>query len=134
MIKVFTDGGARGNPGPAALGVYICDEKGNALARIGKTIGSTTNNIAEYSAVVEAFDWLVKHPQKEEIHFFLDSELVYSQIKGIYKVKNEKLRQLLYDIREKEARIKVPIRYFHIRREFNKDADSLVNMALDNQK
>lgn len=134
-IKIFTDGGARGNPGPSAIGVYITGEGGKELARIGKTIGVGTNNVAEYNAVLEALSWILENKNKQsgkvKISFFLDSLLVYSQIVGLFKVKDSNLRGLLFDVRQKEAQINLPILYFHVRREKNKVADSLVNYALD---
>jgi ribonuclease HI len=133
-LFIYTDGGARGNPGPAGVGVYIHDQDKKTVAEIGKTIGHQTNNIAEYQAVVEAFDWLIGHVSKEvkKINFFLDSQLVYSQIVGLYKVKNSDLREKLFTIREREARINIPIFYNLIPREKNTKADLLVNKALDN--
>lgn len=135
-IKIYTDGGARGNPGPAAIGVYIVDEDNREIMSIGKKIGHATNNIAEYSAILEALGWITENSEKlqevTKIVFFLDSLLVCSQIKGLYKVKNKELRLMVFKVREKEAEIKKQIFYEHIPREQNKKADSLVNMALDN--
>ncbi|MBI4089307.1 MAG: ribonuclease HI family protein [Candidatus Levybacteria bacterium] len=135
-FHVFTDGGARGNPGSAAIGVYITDENNKKLAGFGKTIGVTTNNVAEYKAVIEALDWIIENKKDLEknakIYFFLDSKLVYSQIIGIFKVKNADLRNLLFDVREREAQIFFSIFYKHIPREQNTRADALVNQALDN--
>ncbi|MEX2012883.1 MAG: ribonuclease HI family protein [Candidatus Levyibacteriota bacterium] len=134
-INIFTDGGARGNPGPAAIGVYVEDLEGKVLAEIGKTIGITTNNVAEYKAVIEALDWMVENqktfPPNVRISFFLDSLLVCSQIKGIYRVKDANLKNLMILIREREANINHPISYAHVPREQNKNADRLVNHALD---
>lgn len=130
MIKIFTDGGARGNPGPAGIGVFV-EENGAILAEIGKRIGETTNNVAEYKAVIEAFNFLIKKPPKSDVHFFLDSLLVCSQLNGVYKVKDAKLRELLFEIRTLESQILVKITYSHVRREQNKNADRLVNAALD---
>lgn len=133
-ISIFTDGGARGNPGPAALGVVIKDG-GETIAAFGQRLGETTNNIAEYSAVLAALNWIITNKEKvgeASISFFMDSQLIYSQIKGIYKIKNEKLRELLFEVRKKEAEIKMPIFYNHIPREKNKEADKFVNKALDN--
>lgn len=133
-ISIYTDGGSRGNPGEAGIGVFIKDEK-QALAKIGKKIGIATNNVAEYAAVIEALSWILENREKLndfQINFFMDSQLVYSQIIGIYKIKNDNLRKLLFKIREKEAEIKLDINYNHIPREKNKEADALVNMALDN--
>lgn len=135
-IIVFTDGGARGNPGPAALGVYIQDESGKELASIGKTLGETTNNVAEYSAIVEGMNWLLQNKQRLEIKkvsFYMDSQLAYSQLNGIYKVKDPRIREFVFEIRKKENELGVPITYAHIRREQNTKADFMVNQALDNQ-
>jgi ribonuclease HI len=134
-IVVFTDGGSRGNPGPAALGVFIQTEDGKELASIGKRLGETTNNVAEYSAIVEAFNWLLDNKLKlaiEEIHFYMDSQLAYSQLNGLYKIKNPQIREFVFEIRQKEAELGIPITYTHIPREQNKKADFMVNQALDN--
>lgn len=135
-IRVFTDGGARGNPGPAAIGVYIEDSRGKQLEGIGKIIGIATNNTAEYKAVIEALSWIVKNikilSKDTKILFFLDSLLVCSQVKGVFKVKDANLKSLLEIVREKEAIIPFPISYSHIPREKNQNADSFVNAALDN--
>lgn len=138
-INVFTDGGARGNPGPAASGVYIEEETGKEIASFGVYIGNTTNNVAEYTAVIEALRWLLKHKEKIitediSINFFLDSQLVVFQLNGLYKVKNELLHSLFKKIRELELQIQKSIRYSHIPREQNKKADREVNRALDNRK
>ena len=134
-LNIFTDGGARGNPGPSAVGVYIEDENGKEITGIGKTIGIATNNTAEYKAVIEGLLWIVKNKEKllenTIINFYLDSLLVCSQIKGLFKVKNADLRAYLFEIRELEVEIKNPIFYTHIPREKNKKADALVNKALD---
>lgn len=135
-ISIFTDGGSRGNPGPAAIGVYITDDEGKKLAAIGKRIGESTNNTAEYKAVLEALSWLIENKGKIEnnakISFFLDSQLVYSQIKGIFKVKSESIRELIFTVREKQAQFGLNLEWNHIPREKNKIADELVNLALDN--
>ncbi len=133
-ISIYTDGGSRGNPGPAAIGVYI-EDKNKTLAKIGKIIGVATNNVAEYKAVLEALSWVLENREKiknSQINFFMDSQLIYSQIIGVYKIKNENLRTILFEIRKKEAQIDSTINYNYIPREKNKKADTLVNMALDN--
>lgn len=136
-ILIYTDGGSRGNPGPSALGVYIEDEHGNELVSIGKNIGITTNNVAEYSAILEAFLWLGQNSKllqnDTKIYFYMDSLLAYSQIVGLYKIKNNKLREILFKIRELEADLKKEVYYAHIPREKNKKADAMVNLALDNR-
>jgi ribonuclease HI len=135
ILNVFTDGGARGNPGEAGIGVYIADEKENQLAGFGKKIGFATNNVAEYKAVISALDWIIENKKDiaktAKIHFFLDSKLVCSQIIGIFKVKDANLRNLLFDVRTREGQINFPIYYKHIPREQNTKADSFVNFALD---
>lgn len=134
-INVFTDGGARGNPGLSAIGVYVEDEASKKLAGFGKRIGIATNNVAEYKAVIEALDWLIENKkefsQDAKINFFLDSKLVCSQIIGLFKVKNSGLRNLLFDVRDREAQITMPIYYKYIPREKNTKADAFVNQALD---
>jgi len=135
FINIFTDGGARGNPGNAAIGVYITDSENKKVSGFGKKIGISTNNVAEYKAVLEALDFVVGNKEKlgssKKIYFFLDSLLVYSQITRLYKVKDSKLRNLLFSVWKKEEEIKIPIFYKHIPREENKKADMYVNRALD---
>ena len=134
-INVFTDGGARGNPGHSAIGVYIEDGNRKKIAGFGKTIGIATNNVAEYKAVIEALAWIIENKKDlaktAKINFFLDSKLVCSQIIGIFKVKNADLRDLLFEVRDREAQINFPIFYKYIPREQNTKADAYVNSALD---
>lgn len=135
-IAIFTDGGARGNPGPAALGVFIEDENHRELARIGKTLGDTTNNVAEYSAILEGFNWALANKEKmsiESISFYMDSQLACSQLTGVFKVKNTRIREFVFEIRKIEAKLNIPIFYTHIPREKNSKADFMVNQALDNR-
>jgi ribonuclease HI len=136
IISIFTDGGARGNPGPAALGVYIEDEKKQELARIGKRLGDATNNVAEYSAILEGLRWAVGNQKKyhiEQINFYMDSQLACSQLTGLFKVKNPRIREFVFEIRQMETQLKLPIFYTHIPREENFKADFMVNLALDNK-
>lgn len=134
-IKAYADGGARGNPGPAAIGGIIFDEKGNEITSFSETIGIATNNVAEYKAVIKILSLLIAYKEKIKddatINLYLDSELVVSQINGLFKVKNQVLRNLLFSVREKEAELQRKVIYFHIPREQNKAADKLVNSALD---
>lgn len=135
VLNIFTDGGARGNPGPSAIGVYIESADGKIISGFGKAIGVATNNVAEYKAVIEALTWIIENKKdltkEARINFFLDSKLVCSQIIGIFKVKNADLRNLLFDVRNMEAQINFPIFYKYIPREQNKKADAFVNEALD---
>lgn len=135
-VYVYTDGGSRGNPGPSALGVHIEDETGKTLAGIGKRLGITTNNIAEYTAILEAYNWLLDNivdlGPGAEIYFFMDSQLAYSQLIGLYRVKNLSLKEILLQIKAKEKELGLKVNYAHVPRENNKKADRLVNLALDN--
>ncbi len=136
-LKIFTDGGARGNPGPAALGVSISDEMGNTVDEIGKRLGERTNNFAEYSAILEGLNWLSANkdnfPNLLEVNFFMDSNLAVSQLNGLYKIKNAEIRSFAFEIRKKEAELGLKVTYTHVPREQNKKADRMVNMALDNK-
>mgnify|MGYP001605376490 CR=1 FL=1 len=134
VFRVFCDGGARGNPGPAAIGVVIKDEQEKVLHKIRKAIGVATNNVAEYTAVLEGLSWIstMVTGKPEAIKFYLDSQLVVSQLNGLYKMKNARLRELFIQIRQMEALAGGNISYYHIPREKNVEADRLVNEALDN--
>lgn len=136
-INVFTDGGARGNPGPSAIGVVIKAEDGRKIVSFGEKIGVGTNNIAEYQAVIKALDWIGNNIKKlnprnsdVKLSFYLDSLLVVSQLNGLFKVKNPALRELLLTVRNIEGAIGVPIYYSHIPRALNSEADFEVNKAL----
>jgi ribonuclease HI len=128
-LMINTDGGSRGNPGPAAIGVVIKDEKGKVLKKEKRCIGKTTNNQAEYQAVVHALEH-AKELGGTELEFFLDSELVVKQLKGEYKVKDAGIALQFLKIHNLAINFK-KITYKHIRREFNSEADALVNEALD---
>jgi len=131
-LRVFTDGGARGNPGPAAVG-FLVQKEGKTVKRFAQYIGETTNNVAEYTAVIKALEWLVANSKWriDKIVFFLDSKLVASQLNGLYKIKDYKLRNLVVKARELEREIGGNVCYRHIPREKNREADSLVNSVLD---
>ena len=136
-FQVFSDGGARGNPGPAAIGVVIKTENGKIVGQISKLIGVTTNNEAEYKGLITALEFLSQKKEQlglsptTEIKFFLDSNLIVNQVNGLYKVKNSRLREFLYKVREMEQSIPAIIIYTLIPREKNYEADLLVNQALD---
>jgi len=134
-LNIYTDGGARGNPGPGAIGVYILDQEGKEVASFGKKIGRTTNNVAEYKAVLGALDWIIENGNnltpETKINLFMDSNLVYSQLSQIFKIKNPELRNLFLQVKKKESEIKLPVSYTYIPREKNTQADKLVNLALD---
>lgn len=132
-VLINTDGGARGNPGPAAIGVVI--SIGQRVKRYSEKIEDTTNNIAEYKAIIFALkkvkQLIGKKDSKEaELELYTDSELLYKQINGKYKVKDEKLIPLFIEVwNRKQDFYKVTL--LHKRREDNKEADKLVNQALD---
>lgn len=133
---IFTDGGSRGNPGPAAIGFAIKDNQGKILVAKGKCIGRTTNNVAEYTAVIEALKWLsanckLSNDQIANFNFFLDSKLVVNQLNGHYKIKDAKLKLLIIKARGLERKINGQIIYRFIPREKNRQADSLVNQSLE---
>jgi ribonuclease HI len=127
--KLSTDGGARGNPGPAAYGYVIEAEDGSVLAAHGEKIGVATNNVAEYSALIagleKALDLAVT-----DLEVVSDSELLVKQMTGEYRVKNETLRELSLEAGRLARRIG-NVRYRAVRREHNELADRLVNEALD---
>jgi ribonuclease HI len=127
--RLFTDGGARGNPGPAAYGFVLESEDGTVLAAEGEAIGNATNNVAEYSGLIAGLEKAIElHvPQVEVVS---DSELMVKQMRGEYRVKNEALREL-YDEATALARRLGNVEYRHVKRAHNELADKLVNDALD---
>jgi probable phosphoglycerate mutase len=127
--RLFTDGGARGNPGPAAYGYVIEDEDGNTLAAHGEAIGVATNNVAEYSALVAGLERALDLGASA-VEVISDSELMVKQMRGEYRVKNEALRELFLDASRLARRIGT-VSYTAVRREHNELADRLVNEALD---
>jgi ribonuclease HI len=134
VITVYGDGASRGNPGPAAAG-FVARSGGRTWA-FGFYLGETTNNVAEYKAVVGALNWLKARAldlksADEEIRIFLDSELVVSQLNGLYRVKNERLRYLHKLVKEREKRLSASVSYHFVPRDRNREADRLVNDTLD---
>ncbi|MFH0923319.1 MAG: ribonuclease HI family protein [Candidatus Falkowbacteria bacterium] len=130
-LIIYTDGGARGNPGPAGIGAVIYDEQKNIVAEISEYIGETTNNQAEYKAVIAAIA-KAKKLGAQELDFYLDSELVVRQLNREYKVKNNGLAPLFVQVYNAVLSFK-KVSFSHIRREMNKEADRLVNLAIDNR-
>ncbi len=132
-LKIYTDGGARGNPGLAAIGVLICDAENEIIAEHGETIGEATNNVAEYRALIEGLR-RAEGFKPDELECFLDSELVVKQLRGEYKLKNYAL-QKLFDEAQKELKKFKAVSFHHLRREAGHmpRADQLVNWALDEE-
>lgn len=128
-IKIFTDGGSRGNPGPSACAYVITDMQGNVVENNGLYLGITTNNQAEYQAVRAALK-AAKALKSKIIHFYLDSLLVVNQLNGIFKIKNRDLWPIHQEIKEASLEFDKVV-YTHIPREMNKLADQKVNEILD---
>ncbi len=135
-LTIFTDGGSRGNPGPAACAFVVLD-RDNVIFQEGFYLGTTTNNVAEYTAVLKAVEWLKKdsgdRTQVAEVCFNLDSLLVVQQLKGNFKIKDQKLKVLFDKIQSLISNLQFLISWNHIPREQNTIADLLVNNTLDGE-
>ncbi len=131
-LIIYTDGGARGNPGPAGLGVIIYDEDKKVVAEISEYLGTATNNQAEYQAIIAGLKKAVEL-KADELEFYLDSELAVKQLNHEYKVKNKDLAPLFLQIYNLSLNFK-KITYTHISRERNQEADRLANEAMDKAK
>ncbi len=134
-LIIYTDGGARGNPGPAGVGVVVMDGDGKVLKEISQYIGKTTNNFAEYEALIRAFE-LVGRMYKEKLHDMeievrMDSELVVRQLRGEYKVKEPGLKEQFARVGMLRMSEIPNIVFTHVPREKNVHADQLVNDAID---
>ncbi len=132
---VHTDGGSRGNPGPAALGVVIADSKGRALKGYGEYLGETTNNDAEYSAAISALKkikslWGKEKAKKSWVHIMADSQLLVRQLKGEYKIENPRIQKFFIELWNLMIDFK-EVSFEAVPREQNKEADAFVNEALD---
>jgi ribonuclease HI len=128
-LIIYTDGGARGNPGLAGIGAIAKNEEGEVVFEISEYIGETTNNQAEYKALVAAIK-KAKEIGTEEVDFYLDSELVVKQLNKEYKVKNKDLAPLFVAVYNTSLSFK-KVTYKHVPRELNKEADALANEAMD---
>jgi probable phosphoglycerate mutase len=127
--RLCTDGGARGNPGPAAYGFVLEAEDGSVLAARGEAFGVATNNVAEYRALIAGLEEAVELAVSD-LEVVSDSELMVKQMRGEYRIKNAALRELAAEA-GRLARKLPEVRYRHVRRHENELADSLVNQALD---
>jgi ribonuclease HI len=128
-VRLFTDGGSRGNPGPAAYGFVLEAEDGTVLAARGETIGIATNNVAEYSGLIAGLETAIQLGVIE-VEVVSDSELLVKQMRGEYRVKNEALQELSQQATRLGRQLD-SVEYRHVRRERNTRADGLVNEALD---
>lgn len=137
-IIIYTDGGARGNPGPAAAGVVFCNGKKKVIEKYSKYLGDNlTNNMAEYGAAIFALEKFKskfgkKLAKETEVEIRTDSELMYKQFKGEYKIKDEKMQRAFMKLRNHTVDFK-KVKMKHISRTYNKGADKLVNEELDSR-
>jgi ribonuclease HI len=131
MVRANIDGGARGNPGPSAYGVVVRDAKGEVIAELSDYLGLQTNNYAEYSGLLAALEFAVREKHLS-FKVFSDSELLVKQMKGQYRVKSPGL----LDLYEKARVLVRKLEHFsieHVLREYNREADALVNQVLDSR-
>jgi ribonuclease HI len=129
MIVAYIDGGARGNPGPAGYGVRVENEMGGLITEFSGFLGSATNNVAEYNGLLAALRYAREHGHRK-VRIKSDSELLVKQMRGEYRVKNAGLQPLFQQARTLAEDFD-RIVYEHVRREQNKDADRLANVAMD---
>ena len=128
-LKIYTDGGARGNPGPAGIGAVAYNTEEEVVFEISQYLGETTNNQAEYKALLKAIE-KANAIGAQEVDFYLDSELIVKQLNREYRVKNKDLQPLFVQVYNLSLSFK-KISFTHIPREKNKEADKLANQAMD---
>ncbi len=128
-LTINTDGGARGNPGPAGIGVVIKDETGKIIYSYGGYIGEATNNVAEYKALIKSLEE-AQNLGGTELKIQMDSELIVKQMQGVYKIKEPTLQGLAAEVIKLLKNFSSHT-FAHVRREYNKDADAMVNKAID---
>lgn len=131
-IELYIDGGARGNPGPAGIGAVILDKQGEIIEEISSYIGETTNNVAEYSALLAGLRKALLY-EPDAINIYSDSQLLVRQLNGVYKVRHENLKPL-YAEAAKLLKNLHSYKLYHIPRKDNEMADRLVNKALDSRE
>lgn len=132
-LTIHTDGGSLNNPGPAACSYIITKPDSTLVEKKAFFLGVETNNVAEYSGVKNALIALVRLKESlpfASLLFVSDSLLMVSQLNGVYKVKNERIREFVFEIRGLEQQVSVPIKYSHVLRELNQPADDLVKSCL----
>jgi len=127
-VTIFTDGTSKNNPGPSAIGAVIQDQQGETIARISQGIGHSTNNQAEYKAVIAALEEAIRLGARQ-VNLNSDSELVVRQLKGKYRVKKAALKPLYQQVKQLQSRLE-SFTINHIPREQNREADNLANAAL----
>jgi ribonuclease HI len=132
LLKLYVDGASRGNPGPAGIGFLIMDEDGSLVVEEGQYIGETTNNVAEYRALIAGIRAAISH-RPEEVRAFSDSQLLVRQINGEYRVRHENLIPLYQEAMTLIGELP-RFQLSHISRRENKEADALANRGIDHQK
>ena len=134
-ITIFTDGGARGNPGPSGIGAVVTDESGKVIKEVSQYIGEQTNNFAEYEALIIVLEEMKKmfgiKLREMQIEVRMDSELVVRQLSGIYKVKEPTLKEQFAKVAKIRLEDAPNMTFAHVFREQNSHADELVNKAID---
>lgn len=133
FLKIYTDGGARGNPGPGAA-AFVVVENGHVIFKGARFLGKTTNNQAEYNGVIMALAWLLNNKKvaaNNDVSIFLDSQLIARQLGGFYKIKSENLKPLVERIKNLSNKIPLNVSYSTVPREKNRLADAMVNKEID---
>jgi len=128
-VEIYTDGGSRGNPGQSAIGFLIYGPNKEILEQFYECIGIRTNNYAEYYAIIKALDAAKKYGCEEAV-VYTDSSLAYNQISGFWKIKDDEIRKMVILVKKEIVNFKI-FKIIHIPREKNKEADKLVNVALN---
>lgn len=128
-VTIFTDGGARGNPGPAGSGAVVLSPEGDVLLELKRFLGTETNNVAEYTAIVMGLEG-ARELCATVVNVYMDSELAVRQLNGIYRVRNARLMKFYLEVQELVRHFE-RVTFTHVRRERNKHADRLVNQAID---
>lgn len=133
-LKIFTDGGSRGNPGHSGYGVVIYGEQGRTIAELSKYLGIRTNNEAEYSGLLDALQWLVANSAIHQVTsatFYSDSQLMVRQLNGQYKVKSSNIKPLYQQAISLISKLNFPVKFIDVLRDKNQRADELANLAMD---
>src|SRR5436190_10115387 len=133
-VKLFSDGGARGNPGPSAIGILVLGDNSQELLKFSDCIGHATNNQAEYRSLIKGLDFCAKFTRRK-VCCFIDSELVVKQMNGAWRLKNDKLRSLFFEVRKlSQAFDSVVFQHLTRSNPFMKKADWLLNEAFEGRK
>lgn len=132
-LFLYTDGASRGNPGESGIGIIIKDSKGNSIDSLGAYIGRTTNNVAEYLALLAGLQ-LAQKQQCQQLVVHSDSELMVRQLQGKYKVRNERLKRFFQEVQNVLKVVPFEIIFRHVPREENADADALANRGIDTKQ